>query len=230
MQPLLSVKDLVVGYRGTPVLKEMNFNVPEGETVVIIGSNGAGKSLLVRTLMGLIPKVSGEIHWKPGIKIGYVPQKFAVGPQVPITIEEFLALKGNFTEEEIIKALSKVGLGDETRTKSVATLSGGEFQRMIVAWAIIDKPTVLVFDEPTESIDIAGQASIYSLINSLKKDEGITVFLVTHDLDTVYSYGDRVLCLSQGSLVCSESPKKSLSPEVLNQIYGHALHDHGHGH
>ncbi len=230
MEPLLKVTDLKVGIGNTTILKEMDFEVEAGETVVIIGSNGAGKSLLVRTLMGLIPPISGQIEWKKGVKIGYVPQKFFVGQHVPITVGEFLALKGSMTEEHIRTTLARVGLGDAEKDKPVSVLSGGQFQRMIVAWALVDNPTVLVFDEPTESVDVAGQASIYSLIHSLKKDQGITVFLVTHDLDIVYNYGDRVLCLSQGSLVCSESPNKSLSAEMLNTIYGHELHNHAHEH
>ena len=230
MESLLKVTHLVVGVGGTTVLKEMDFSVEQGETVVIIGSNGAGKSLLVRTLMGLIPPIAGSIAWRPGIKIGYVPQKFSVGRHIPITIEEFLALKGPVSRSKIVQTLARVGLPETSAQKPLSILSGGQFQRMIVAWAIIDDPNVLVFDEPTESVDVAGQASIYSLINELKKEAAITVFLVTHDLDTVYSFGDRVLCLSQGSLVCSDSPKKSLSPEMLDTIYGHALHHHGHEH
>ena len=228
MSSLLTVKNLTVGIEETTTLREVDFTIEEGETVVIIGSNGAGKSLLVRTLMGLIPAKGGEIIWKPGVKIGYVPQKFNVEKQVPITIKEFLALKGPITSAKISETLKKVGLPEESRKKTVSTLSGGQFQRMIVAWSILDNPNVLVFDEPTESVDVGGQASIYTLIDTLKKEQGITVFLVTHDLDTVYSYGDRVLCLSQGSLVCSGSPKNSLTTEALNKIYGHDTHSHAH--
>lgn len=226
MSAILSVKDISVGVPGRTILNSASFDIEAGDSVAVIGPNGAGKSMLVKTLAGLIQPLSGSITWSKNSKLGYVPQKFTIGRHIPLLTSEFLQLKEQVTPDDAKRALERVGLsGMENRP--VRVLSGGQFQRLIIAWAIVDNPNVLIFDEPTESVDVAGQESIYSLLKELSLKEGITVFLVTHDLDIVHRYSKKVICLSEGSLVCSAAPVASLDSEAIQRIYGHESHRHG---
>lgn len=223
--PLLTVNSLKVGIESTEVLNDLSFEVGEGETVVVIGSNGAGKSLLIKTLMGLIPHRGGSFAWSRKVRFGYVPQKFLLPRHVPMNGVEFLSLKPGATHNEITRVLGLVEIDPSVSRQSIQTLSGGQFQRILIAWALLGKPDVVIFDEPTESVDVRGQESIYALIHDLAKKEGMTTFLITHDLDIVEKYASRVICLSRGKLVCSSNPKM-LSEHILKEVYGTGDHHH----
>ena len=227
-EKIIAAHGLTVGVGKTKVLTDVSFESHVGDTTVILGSNGAGKTMLVKTLLGLIPKLGGTVEWKKGTKIGYVPQKFTIDKQVPISIAEFLKLKSQASDEKIVATMNMVGLLAELLHRPMRDLSGGQFQRVIVAWSVVDDPDVLIFDEPTESIDIAGQECIYALIKELKQSRRISVFMVTHDLDVVYMYADHVLSLQGGTMVVSENPKELLDKKMLEQIYGNGIHNHGH--
>lgn len=227
-EPLLTVQNLKIGVPGTEILHDLSFEVHKGETVVVIGSNGAGKSMLIKTIMGLMKPLGGTFWWSKKPKIGYVPQKFSLPRHVPLSGIEFLALKPNASSAEIDRVLALVELPKEVALRSVQALSGGQFQRLLIAWALLDKPDVVVFDEPTESIDVRGQESIYSLIHDLTQKEGVTTFLVTHDLDIVHRYASRVICLARGTLVCSTDPKSSLSEHILADVFGKDQASHHH--
>ena len=228
MEHLLQVDNLTAGVHNRAVLSNVSFHADAGETVIIIGSNGVGKSVLVKTVLGLLPRIGGSVVWQRGVRIGYVPQKFALDKNIPINVNEFLSLKSGTTKQDRVRSLLAVGLHTSYLEKPISTLSGGQFQRVIIAWALVDNPTVILFDEPTESIDLAGQASIYGLLDTLKHERGISIFLVTHDIDIMYAYGDRVLCLGDGKIICRENPKKTLSKKTLEEVYGHTLEHHHH--
>lgn len=236
MSSLLSVQNLNVRFGATQVLSDISFEVKKGDVVAIIGPNGAGKTVLFRALLDLIP-FEGVVAWRAGVKIGYVPQKLSVEKDLPLSVREFLRLKGA-SDEEIYESLRDVGLlkGHDQHhwehhflNAKLGQISGGEFQRVLIAYALINHPDVLLFDEPTAGIDIGGEETIYSLLEELHKKHGLTIVLITHDLNIIYRYAGKVLCLNKEK-VCYGTPKESLTPKVLEELYGTkvALYPHVH--
>lgn len=226
---VLSVKNLHIEIGGSLILEDINFTVSKGEVLAIIGPNGAGKTVLLKSLIGLVTH-KGEIVWEPGIKTGYVPQRMDIETDVPLTVREFFSLRGrHVTEEKIRKMLEFVQLGPEILKKGFGEISVGQRQRVLVAWAVLDQPDVLLFDEPTADIDIAGQESIYKMIYHLQKNLGLTVILVSHDLNVVYRHANTVLCLNRKNL-CYGAPREVLNPEQLLTLYGgdKAFFEHKH--
>lgn len=231
--PILEVKNLRVGAGGTTLLTKVSFLVERGETVLVIGPNGAGKTTLFRALIDAIP-FEGEVIWAPNTKIGYVPQKIDLERNLPIMVEEFFMLKAarkeKFTKEEFTEVLASVNLGPEYARKGISELSSGEFQRVLVAWAVIGHPDVLLFDEPTASVDVAGQETIYELLHQLQDKYGLTLILISHDLSVVFRYATQVLCLNKMQ-ICYGAPKEVLTPQELSRLYGdnrtfyHHLHE-----
>lgn len=216
---ILSVKNLRVEIGDEKIIDDLSFEVKEGQTFVILGPNGAGKTVLLRTLLGFLP-FSGEIKWRPDVKIGYVPQRLPFIKDMPLSVEEFLKLKNRVSDEQIVKFLESVGLKNSSMPgRGVGVLSSGQFQRILVARALVGDPQVLLFDEPTAGIDIGGEETIYGLLAKLKKEKGLTIFLVTHDLNIVYKEADNVLCLNH-KRVCYGLPKEVLTSENLVKLFG----------
>ncbi len=235
-ETILSVKNLTVEFNGQAVLSDVSFNIKKGEIFVIIGPNGAGKTVLFRALLGLIP-YSGEIKWKENIRIGYVPQRFNVNRDFPLTIEEFLQLSPPKNKiEELYRVLKFVGFkGDEHHlehhilSRRLGLLSSGELQRVLIAQAMLDKPEVLLFDEPTSGVDIGSEEEIYERLKKLNKEENFTLLLISHDLSVVHKFATSVLCLNKKS-VCMGEPHIAITPDVLNELYGKekAFYKHHH--
>lgn len=219
---LLEVKNLNVDLEGEKVIEDLSFQVAQGEIFTILGPNGAGKSVLLRTLLGFLP-YKGEIVWRQKPKIGYLPQGLnqLKVKDFPMTVQDFFAMKNPApTLEEVSKFLDLVGLEKDVLSKTAGSLSGGQFQRMLVSWVLIAHPQIIFFDEPTTGIDIGGGETIYSLLYSIWKKEKLTIFLVTHDLNIVYKYSNNVLCLNRKKYSCLGSPKEILSPETLENLFG----------
>lgn len=233
-EPILKVKDISVSFDNQEILKDISFSVNEGDVVAIIGPNGAGKSVLFRALMNFIP-YDGEIKWRDDAKIGYVPQKFLEKAELPLTVREFFTLKSKnlFLKDKnlldsIPHELKAVGLSLEILSRRLSNLSRGQLQRILIAWAILGHPNVLLFDEPTAGIDLAGEDTIYNLINRLRDERGMTVLIISHDLNIVYRYADSVLCLNK-ERICFGPPKHELTSENIKQLYGEsAFYHHGH--
>jgi len=223
---ILNVENLNVVLDNEVILKDVSFKVKRGEALVILGPNGAGKTTLLKALAGVIP-YSGKIEWATQ-KVSYLPpQEFLQRRYLPpITVKEFFMLK-EASEEETIKMLKMVGLGKKVLNKNFTHLSTGQFQRMLVGWALIKEPEVLLFDEPTSGIDIGGEETIYSLIHKFWK-RGLTVILVTHDLSIVWEHADYVLCLNK-KVQSFGKPKKVLTPSGLRKLYGTGIKFYGHG-
>jgi len=201
---LLEVKNLNVNLDGKKIIEDLSFRVNQGEILTILGPNGAGKTVLLKTLLGFLP-YKGEITWQKKHKIGYLPQGLnqLKVKDFPLTIQDFFNLKySSLTSEEIVRFLGLVGLEKEILTKRAGSLSGGQFQRVLVAWVLISHPQIIFFDEPATGIDIGGGETIYSLLHSIQKKEKLTIFLVTHDLNIVYKYSTNVLCLSRKGHHC----------------------------
>jgi len=222
MNNLLEVKNLNVTLEGEKVIENLSFQVRQGEILTILGPNGSGKSVLLRTLLGFLP-YQGKIIWQKKPKFGYLPQGLTQlkVKDYPLTVMDFFALKNTAPgNKEIINFLNLVGLGEEILNKVIGTLSGGQFQRLLIAWVLVSHPEVIFFDEPTTGVDIGGGETIYSLLHTIWKEEKLTIFLVTHDLSIVYKYSDNVLCLTRKGHLCFGPPKDILDEIMLEKIYG----------
>ncbi len=228
---ILEVSGLDIAIAGSPVLENINFTVEQGEVLAIIGPNGAGKTVLLKALIGLMP-FSGTIKWAVGIKKGYVPQRMDIETDVPLTVREFFRLHASAPGDDRIKeVLTFVQLNTRILESGFGEISVGQRQRILVAWSVLGNPDVLLFDEPTADIDVAGQESIYNMLYHLQKNLGLTVILVSHDLNVVYRHAHTVLCLNRKSL-CLGKPTEVLNPEQLLSLYGgeKAFFEHKHTH
>ncbi len=228
MPNILEVKNLSVSYNGEKVIDNLSFELKAGENLVIIGPNGAGKTVLLKTLLGVIP-YQGEIAWKNNVKIGYTPQKFLADKNLPLSIEEFFKFK-KISVNQIKEILKQVGVNDQQIIKKkIGVISSGQLQRILIAWSLMDNPDVLIFDEPTSGIDIEGEETIYNLLDKMDKSRGLSMILVSHDLNVVYKLADKVLCLNKKG-ICFGAPEDAINPEILKKLYAGEikLYDHKH--
>jgi zinc transport system ATP-binding protein len=228
---LLTVKDLSVQIERKLIIENLSFELAPGEKLSVVGPNGAGKTILLRALLRLVP-YSGEISWAPDVKIGYVPQKLEADRHLPLTYKDLFAAKCrtiNAPAEDITKIGASVGLTKDILETPVGHLSGGQFQRGLIGFALIGQPNVLLLDEPTASIDEPGEEHIYELISRLEDQFSLASIMVSHDLSFVSRYATRVLCLNKRS-VCIGSPQVALSPEVLRNLYGESYSYYQHTH
>lgn len=223
-QKLLTVRNLSVSFRDVEIFKGVGFDLHRGEALAIVGPNGAGKTVLLRAMLGFLP-FQGEVTWAAGITKGYIPQKLAVDSQFPVSVFDFFKFKTD-SYQRIEEALHSVGIvGDSQHlkhhvlSKSLGTLSGGQFQRVMIAWAVVDRPDVLLFDEPTSGIDIGGEETIYNLLHRLQTKNHLAIILISHDLNIVYKYANKVLCINR-EMVCYGEPHSVLDPASLSQLYG----------
>lgn len=229
---ILKVENFGVNFDDDHVLKSVNFSVNRGDVLAIIGPNGAGKSVLFRSLLGLIPH-TGKMEWTSNLKISYIPQKFSIDRELPLSTEEFLRFKKK-SYDDMINVLKLVGIGADhihdpdhhtlhikkhILNQRLGWLSGGQLQRVMIAWALLDDPDVLLFDEPTAGIDIGGEETIYNLLKKLHEERNLTIFLISHDLNVVYKYANNVLCLDK-KMICHGLPAEVLDPKSLAQLYG----------
>ena len=235
--PILTVKDLNVSFDGHKILDHISFDVARDDTLAIIGPNGAGKSVLFRALLNLVP-YTGTVTWEKDTVIGYVPQKLSVAKDIPITVGEFLQIK-EIDMTRIMEVLRMVGFdrgtkhtvhrGSRILTSKIGVLSGGEFQRVMIAFAILGNPHVLLFDEPTTGVDVSAEETVYSLIDNLKKEKDLTIIFISHEIDVVNKYAENVLCLNKQK-VCMGPPSKVMEKKTLEQLYGPDVQIHVHNH
>jgi zinc transport system ATP-binding protein len=217
---ILKVSDLRVEFSNQPIIENVTFEIKRGVTLAIVGPNGAGKTTLFRALLNLVP-YEGKIEWGGKIKIGYVPQILSVR-DIPISVKEFLSYK-NESVQDMKDVLSSVGLDSETIIgKSLATLSGGQMRRVLIAWAIVDTPDVLLFDEPTSGVDLDSEEAIYGMLRRLTAKNKITLLLISHDLHIVREYSDYALALNKCLVFFGES-KDVMDPATQKLIYGEPI-------
>lgn len=232
---ILSVKNLTVQFGDHTILDNISFEVKKDDFVAIIGPNGAGKSVLFKCLLGLIP-FKGEVVWQKELKIGYVPQKLGIEKDIPLTVLEFLRFKEkNMTK--IKDTLSAVGLsspaeGDIHKGKRIletklGSLSGGELQKVLIGFAILGNPNVLLFDEPTAGVDVTGEETIYALIARLQKEKDLTILFISHELEVMYKYANNVLCLNKEK-ICYGLPRKVIDKKSLEKLYGEEVNIYHH--
>lgn len=233
---LLTVESLHVRYGATEVLRDVALTVEKGEIVTIVGPNGSGKTTLLRAIVGSVRPASGRITRAPDLVPGYVPQRLHVDPTLPITVERFLRLPGGASRATIAAALARAGVPD-LGPRQLADLSGGQTQRVLLARALVTKPTLLLLDEPTAGLDQPGSAAFYRLIDEVRRETGCAVLMISHELHVVMAASDRVICLN-GHVCCHGTPEHvSTAPEyraLFGTGTGGALalyrHDHDHSH
>ncbi|MBL4614984.1 MAG: zinc ABC transporter ATP-binding protein ZnuC [Magnetovibrio sp.] len=234
-RPLIEAKGVEVAYGKRTVLAGANVAVRPGEIVTLIGPNGAGKTTLVRALLGLVKPTRGEVTRKPGLRIGYMPQRLNIDPALPITVKRFLQLGAPKGDCET--ALGEVNVG-HVSDQPMQAISGGELQRVMLARALLREPDLLVLDEPVQGVDITGQAEVYRLIQDIREQRGVGVVMVSHDLHVVMAQTDHVVCLNH-HVCCAGHPEAvSRHPEFVAlfgdeiastlAVYAHH-HDHEHG-
>jgi zinc transport system ATP-binding protein len=229
MADCLEVRDLSVRFGTNAVLTRVSFTVPRGSSLAIIGPNGAGKTVLFKALIGAIP-YDGQVRWAEGTRIGYVPQKLDIERDLPITGDDLARAKAAVTRATAVDAARAMELArveEEVSRRPIGALSGGQFQRLLVAMALIGRPTVLLLDEFTAGVDEPGQERLNQTIERLRSELGLTVLLISHDLSVVYRHASRVLCLAR-SQVCVGPPKEVLTPAILEELYGAPVHYHVH--
>ena len=231
---LVEARGVGVGIRGREILAHVDIAVGRGELVTLVGPNGSGKTTLVRTLLGLVTPDRGSVYRAPGIRIGYVPQRFQIDPSLPLTVGRFLRLFGKGRADRIEALLDEVGIAYAVEA-AVHALSGGELRRVLMARALLREPDLLVLDEPMAGVDVTGQAELYELIRRIRDARGCGVLVVSHDLHLVMATTDRVFCLN-GHICCSGAPEQvSRDPEFL-ALFGPdvarelALYTHRHEH
>jgi zinc transport system ATP-binding protein len=233
-QTLVTISGLGVRCGARQVLAGVDIEIARDEVVSLIGPNGAGKTTLVRALLGLVPHHAGHIDIRPGTHIGYMPQRLVIDEVLPLTVRRFLRMAAKASRAEMAAVLGEVGV-PHLMEAAVQTLSGGEFQRVLLARALLRDPDLLVLDEPAQQVDFQGQIDMFELIERLRSRRGCGVLVVSHDLHMVMRATDRVLCLN-GHICCSGAPEAvSAHPEYV-ALFGPraaeslALYHHHHRH
>lgn len=233
---LVELHNVGLDFKSRRVLDQISFNVNRKEILTVIGPNGAGKSCLLKVILGLYQPTRGECKRAPGLKIGYMPQKLAVDASLPLSVERFLTLANGGNTAPVDTVLRRVG-ARSLRHSAVQSLSGGEFQRVLLARALLREPDLLVLDEPAQGVDLQGQQALYHLLAQLRDEQGFAILMVSHDLHFVMAQTDQVLCLNQH--VCCSGTAESVSqhPEYLSlfatdevEDIGIYTHNHDHHH
>ena len=235
---LVDVENLSISYGFKTVLSHVSLRIERGEIVTIVGPNGSGKTSLLRAIIGAVEPTQGRVSLGNGVKIGYVPQKLHIDATLPMTVSRFLKLPGGVAATDIDHALSQAGVQDLSKAQ-LSQLSGGQFQRVSLARALIGKPDLLLLDEATQGLDQRGSASFYQQIEKVRQDTGCAVLMISHELHVVMSASDRVICLN-GHVCCEGAPEVVASAPEYRALFGTGTggalalyrheHDHGHDH
>jgi len=245
---LLSVENLSLRYGAHTVLRDVDLAIDPGEIVTIVGPNGSGKTSLLRAIIGAERPSAGRVVKSRGLRVGYVPQRLQIDPTLPITVERFMRLPGRTGRAACTAALETVGAAGLS-TRQMSQLSGGQFQRVMLARALLNRPQLLLLDEATQGLDQPGSAAFYRLIEDVRHETGCAVLMISHELHVVMSASDRVICLN-GHVCCAGTPEIVSSAPEYRALFGSGTggalalyrhdhdhsheagcdHDHGHGH
>ena len=231
---LIQVDGLSVRYGARTALSDVSLRIEPNEIVTIVGPNGSGKTSLLRAIIGAVKPLAGRIVRASDLKIGYVPQKLHIDDALPITVSRFLKLPGGVAVADVDYALTQAGV-PELEKEQLSQLSGGQFQRVLLARALIGKPDLLLLDEATQGLDQRGSASFYQQIETVRQVTGCAVLMISHELHVVMSASDRVICLN-GHVCCEGAPASVASAPEYRALFGTgtggalALYRHEHAH
>lgn len=231
---LVALDGAGVSRGGRWLVRGVTFEVRRGEIVTMIGPNGSGKSTSARMAIGLLRPDEGEVMTRAGLRVGYVPQKMAIDRTMPLTVERLMTLTGPLARKDIDAALAETGVRHLAKAE-VQNLSGGEFQRALLARAIARKPDLLVLDEPVQGVDYSGEIALYELITQIRNRSGCGVLLISHDLHVVMAATDTVICMN-GHVCCRGTPEAVSQSDVYRSLFGQrgsgalAFYSHHHDH
>jgi zinc transport system ATP-binding protein len=233
--PLVSLVNAGVERSGRWLVRGVDLVVKPGDIVTLIGPNGSGKSTTARLAIGLMQPDEGTFARKPGVRIGYVPQKVEIDWTLPLSVERFMRLTAPLSNVDVSEALSATGVAHLRRFETGA-LSGGEFQRVLLARAIARKPDLLVLDEPVQGVDFSGEIALYDLIGRIRNELGCGILMISHDLHVVMAGTDHVICLN-GHVCCQGSPTVVAENDEFKRMFGGstaaaalAIYEHHHDH
>ncbi len=232
--PLIELRGIGIALAGRVLLQDVDLEVHRAEIVTVIGPNGGGKTTLLRILLGLVAPDSGRVRSAPGIAVGYVPQRMHIDPVLPLSVARLLATPHRRSRDELTRAAALTGTAD-LLDRPAHSLSGGEFQRVLLARALLARPDLLVLDEPLQGVDFAGEAALYELIGKVRTLYGCGVLLVSHDLHIVMAATDRVVCLNR-HVCCTGAPREVARHSEYLRLFGprgdqaYALYEHRHDH
>lgn len=242
----IEVRSLKVSFGGQPILKGVDMTVPQGSVVALIGPNGSGKTTLLRCLLGLQQPDAGEVRIfgqnnlrKVMPRVGYVPQKLQLERSFILSVREFLSLRlaesrnwfwhsRKWADETMRATMAEIGI-EPLLDRPIAALSGGQLQRVLIAFSLLKHPDLLLLDEPTAGVDSPGEDTFYDLIQQVHKHHGMTVVLVSHDLSMVYRHASRVYALN-GTICCEGTPEEVMNAESLKEAYGIHVSSYHHHH
>ena len=232
---LVQLENVGVFQNNKWLVEDVSLNVEKGKIVTLIGPNGSGKTTTAKIALGIHKNIKGKVK-KFTDKIGYVPQKISIDWTLPIRVTDFMQLTHNLNENEIENALNLTGVKN-LKNNDLRNLSGGEFQRVLIARAISKKPDLLVLDEPVQGVDFKGEIALYELIKTISDKINCGILLISHDLHVVMTATDYVVCLN-GHVCCSGTPMdvaknneyKTLFGEQASQILSVYEHKHDHVH
>ncbi|MFP6732197.1 MAG: zinc ABC transporter ATP-binding protein ZnuC [Alphaproteobacteria bacterium] len=234
---VVEAKGVELAYAGNLVLNDVDLAVHEGEIVTLIGPNGSGKSTLVRLVLGLLEPDRGLVYLKPGLRIGYMPQRLVIDDALPLTVDRFLRLGGTATRQARLAVLAEAAV-ERLADSPIQKISGGEMQRVLLARALLREPDLLVLDEPAQGVDMTGQAELFKLITGIRDRRGCGVLMVSHDLHLVMASTDTVVCLNH-HVCCTGHPETVTRHPAYIELFGPLVtgelavythqHDHHHG-
>lgn len=233
---LVTLSNATITHSGTPALRDVDFHIDRGEIVTILGPNGSGKSTLLRAIIGALTPSTGTVQQTDDLTIGYVPQKLHIDPTLPLTVRRFLSLPHRISDAAAEDALTRANVAGLAR-RQMTELSGGQFQRVLLARALLNKPDLLILDEATQGLDQPGAVAFYRQIEDVRREMGCAILMVSHDLHVVMAASDRVICLN-GHVCCEGAPAHVATAPEYRALFGAGTngalalyrHEHDHSH
>ena len=233
---LITLNNISLSNSGKNILDDVSFKLHQGEFITLIGPNGAGKSSLIKILLGIIKQDAGEITYKGEIKFGYTPQIFTANPYIPISVKDFLTLNQKLDATFMKQTFELTGINEFLKSP-LKNLSGGELQKVLLTRALLNKPNVLILDEPAQNLDVDGQMQLYKLIQDIHQQQNCAVLMVSHDLHRVMKESSQVICLYH-HICCEGLPESILKDAKFNDLFADQInelmatyeHHHNHNH
>ncbi|MBI4701678.1 MAG: metal ABC transporter ATP-binding protein [Deltaproteobacteria bacterium] len=236
-QPLVKLSDVAIGYGGRPLFEGIDLEIVRGDFLALVGPNGAGKTTLLRVILGVLPPIRGKLWRRPGLRVGYVPQRAALDPIFPLSAMEVVRLGGmgpkpagqrghalaSAGREQALVALGRLGVAD-LAYRPLRDLSGGQQQRVLIARALVREPDLLVLDEPAAGMDLPSERELLDFVAGLNRDHGTDIVLVVHQISLAAGRASRIALVNKDNgLFAVGAAQELLSEERLTELYGHPM-------